>query len=119
MPIASLWHCDGLNQLARAISDYRELKGFKTEPDNVFSKLMLVVSELGEACEEARKPDWCYNQSSPDPQTGKPEGFASEIADAIIRLLDISGAFGIDIELEIEKKMHYNVTRPYLHGKTV
>ena len=40
-----------------------------------------------------------------------------EIADAIIRLFDLCGLYGIDIEKHIETKLAYNRTRGYKHGK--
>ena len=41
-----------------------------------------------------------------------------EIADAIIRLLDFSHKFGIDLDFHIKAKLEYNASRPYKHGKT-
>lgn len=43
--------------------------------------------------------------------------FEDEIADAIIRLLDLSAGLEIDIERHIQKKIEYNKTRERLHGK--
>ena len=43
--------------------------------------------------------------------------FEDEIADAVIRLLDLSAGLNIDIEKHIEAKLKYNVSRPKLHGK--
>ena len=40
-----------------------------------------------------------------------------EIADAFIRLFDLCGFYGIDIEAHIKAKMAYNATRPAKHGK--
>lgn len=40
-----------------------------------------------------------------------------ELADALIRLLDLTAHLGIDIERHIELKMQYNALRPYKHGK--
>jgi NTP pyrophosphatase (non-canonical NTP hydrolase) len=40
-----------------------------------------------------------------------------EIADTIIRLLDLCGMLDIDIDKHIQLKMQYNSSRPYLHGK--
>jgi hypothetical protein len=45
------------------------------------------------------------------------DGFCDEVADAIIRLLDIVGYYKIDIEKQIELKMMYNAGRAYLHNK--
>ena len=47
----------------------------------------------------------------------KPEGFVVEIADAVIRLLDLSAGLGIDIDAHVCYKLEYNATRPYKHGK--
>lgn len=49
----------------------------------------------------------------------KPEGFGSEVADVFIRLLDTCKRRGIDLEWEYERKMAYNRTRPYKHGKNL
>lgn len=47
----------------------------------------------------------------------KPEGIPSEMADIIIRVLDICAFNGIDIAQAIADKMAFNDTRPYRHGK--
>ncbi len=67
------------------------------------NRLMLIVSELGEALEALRHDDI--------------DNFKEELADVAIRLGDLCGGLGIDLEAEIEKKMKYNETRPYKHGK--
>ena len=41
----------------------------------------------------------------------------TELADTFIRLLDLCGGLGIDIEQEIAKKSEKNKSRPYKHGK--
>ena len=99
-----------MNELAKSITKWRKSKGFYTpksingvEADLMLGKLMLVVSELGEAAEAVRKNDL--------------PNFKEEIADTFIRLLDICGAMGIDIEKEIESKMEFNKSRPIRHGK--
>ena len=85
--------------------------------DQVLAKLMLVVSELAEACEAVRVPGfqsiglrkaWAENE--------KPEGFHIELADAVIRIFDLCGAMGIDLEQAIRDKALYNDTRPQRHG---
>lgn len=70
---------------------------------NVLSQLMLVVSELGEAAEALRKGDL--------------ENFREEVADTVIRLFDLAGACGMDLEREISTKMSKNFSRPFRHGK--
>lgn len=65
--------------------------------------LMLVVSELGEAAEAFRKNDRA--------------NFAEEIADTIIRLLDLACGYGIDLDAEVAKKAAFNAHRPIRHDK--
>lgn len=43
--------------------------------------------------------------------------FEVELADAIIRIMDLAESEGIDLEWQIKKKMEYNKTRPRKHGK--
>lgn len=51
------------------------------------------------------------------PSAGKPVGFHSELADILVRVADLSGALGIDLEEAVRVKMKYNATRPFKHGK--
>jgi len=97
---------------AENIRRWRESKGFVTpktiygdDGEQMLGKLMLVVTEVSEAAEAVRKAD--------------EENFREEIADTIIRLLDICATVGIDIEDEIAKKMEKNKQREFLHGSKV
>jgi len=65
--------------------------------------LMLIVGEVAEAQEGLRK--------------GDTDNFREELADVAIRLFDLCGGLGIDLETEIIKKMKINADRPYKHGK--
>ena len=74
--------------------------------------LMLMVSELGEACEAQRQG---IEKSDHIPEfTGEEE----ELADVIIRILDYAGAFNLRLADAIVAKMEYNAGRPYKHGKS-
>ena len=58
--------------------------------------------------------------SGPRTWTGvqaKPEGVAVELADCIIRCLDTMHSLGVDIDGVVARKMAYNASRPYRHGK--
>ncbi len=94
-------------------------KGF-TAPEvgpefvDVPAKLCLIHSEVSEAL-EAYRVDADLVRSTLGPE-GKPEGFPSELADTVIRAMELAAALGIDLEAEIERKHLYNVTRPYMHG---
>ena len=97
---------------------------YYTDPAFVYrylipTKLDLIVSELSEALDNVRDGTledgvkmW-YNEG------GKPEGFASEMADTVIRVADLCGYLGIDLNEAIAAKQRYNKTRPKKHGKTI
>lgn len=94
--------------------------------------MMMVATELAEATEEYRIHRWSgeeqvigpacspcrteYKAKSCGHQVPKPVGVGSEIADAIIRLLDTAEFYGVDINGEIRRKLDYNWTREYRHG---
>lgn len=46
----------------------------------------------------------------------KPEGWGSECADVLIRLLDTCRRTGVDLNYEYERKLAYNRTRGWRHG---
>lgn len=108
-------------------------KGFWEGPENanVPTKLMLIVSELAEALEEHRTPKDSfairyhsdrdvYHEQRRDKETGKallkPEGFAIEMADAVIRIMDLCEHLGIDLADAIMIKADYNQSRSFRHG---
>lgn len=85
----------------------------KTKSD--IESLMLTVTELAEAVEELRKP----YETEPvyyKPDSAKPEGYGVELADAIIRLLDLCAYKELDIGRIIDEKLAYNLTRGHRHG---
>ena len=43
--------------------------------------------------------------------------FEDELADSIIRIMDLAAYKGIDLEQHIKAKNRYNLTRQYKHGK--
>jgi NTP pyrophosphatase (non-canonical NTP hydrolase) len=71
--------------------------------DTQLVKLALIVSEIGEAVEAVRKADMM--------------NFQEELADIIIRTLDLSESLGFDIEHAVREKMQKNADRPFMHGK--
>lgn len=62
--------------------------------------------------------DGVIEESTENQQYGewKPLGVPSELADAMIRIMDTAKHYGIDLQAEIEAKMTYNTTRAFRHG---
>lgn len=106
--------------------------GFWEPAPEFGTTIALIHSELSEALEEMRAGNRIrpgqpvpmvyysgggYVASAPTECCKKPEGVAVELADAVIRIADLCGHLGIDLEKVIVEKMAYNETRPYKHGK--
>ena len=118
-----------LNELRDRAWQIAEDKGFNEANLEIGTKLMLVVSELGEAMEALRSGKRCNIYAlDKDPTLYLKERpyrfkfmvkdtFEDEIADAIIRLLHLCGCEGIDIQSHVIAKMNYNETRDRKHGK--
>ena len=121
-----------MNNLRDQIHQNAVDKGFWDTNHNIGEKLMLVVTELAEALEADRGRGNTLNReefeaiiaAQPTEENFKSafetyvkDTFEDEIADTIIRLLDLCGFKGIDIQWHIEQKMMYNSTRQKLHGK--
>lgn len=122
-----------LNELATKIFEGNKEKGFWddsprdiNDKKDVALKLMLIVSELGEAMEAHRKGRFAVYETnnlndmmSFDEYFEKTtkDTFEDEIADTIIRLFDMCGGLNINIGHHIQQKLIYNGNRPKLHGK--
>jgi hypothetical protein len=113
-----------INDLAERAHKNATNKGFWKDVNldlAVPKHLMLAVSELSEAMEVHRNLKQ-EDYTIPTTQLlwvdddGKPGGFGIELADTIIRILDLAEAHGINIQQCIFDKMSFNESRPYMHN---
>ena len=107
-----------ITELVDIAWDHAEQHGFHEDMSNVVPvKLALIHAEVSEALEAHRESDILTIRTTDARGNLKPEGFASELADIMIRVADLAGILEIDLEGAIKEKMAYNQTRPYKHGK--
>ena len=125
------------NEFSKQVFEANKLKGFDVSKENIGQTLMLVVSELSEALEADRKkqhadlteiknlfvdPEDYTWENSPYSfievfERDIKDTFEDEIADSFIRLFDLAGGLGIDIDFHIAQKRKYNSFREFKHGK--
>lgn len=107
-----------INEIVKEVGQNAREHGWWDGEERTFGELIaLCHSELSEALQEyrdGRKPTDTYYLSY-----GKPEGIPSELADTVIRIMDMCDHYGIDLEAAIMEKHEFNKTRPYKHGGKV
>jgi len=102
-----------INEVVEKVHQNAIDKGWHTEKRSFGELIALCHSELSEALEEYRKG---FKENVTYFHNQKPEGIPIELADAVIRIMDMCGLYGIDLEEAIETKMKYNKTRTWKHG---
>lgn len=109
-----------INDWARHIHQINRTKGFWDEPRSFGDICALAHTEISEAYEEYRNGHSMTEIYENSDKPGKPEGIPVELADEIIRCLDVLYGSGVtDINSVIDLKVKYNMTRPFKHNKIV
>ena len=89
-------------------------KGFDNSKTDPIVQIALMHSELSEGVEAIRK------NIKADSHIPEFTGLEAELADTVIRIMNMSAAKKLRVGEAIIAKMRYNKTRPYRHGgKTV
>lgn len=100
-----------LNELAEEVVAINRANGWdilgdwKTNPVFIAAKLALIHSEASEALEALRDDDF--------------PAFEEELADTLIRVLDLAGGLGIDMDTAVRTKLARNRGRGHRHGGKV
>lgn len=128
-----------INELAKEVHENAVAHGWWEKPPTLPEALRLIHAELSEALEEYREGNpliygtcalaaedckfsgVCDRVGRPGEGEGidgpcKPEGIAVELADVILRTLDLMAALGVDVDAVVMAKHKYNLGREYRHG---
>lgn len=102
-----------IKDLVKVTHENAKAKGFWNDFEKVEDKqqlnlelcqrLLLIHGEISEAMEALR--------------VGDMDNFQEEIADTVLRLVDLCGGIGIDLDKKLSEKIMFNKNRPYKHGK--
>lgn len=131
-----------INELAKKVHQNAKDKGFYSGEKNIGEMLCLIHSEVSEALEADRKDKYYSNCNKKEKwfikgmankdyghtfnddsffkvefQNRVKDTFEDELADIIIRVMDLAAYKGVDLEAHIKAKMRYNSFRKNRHGK--
>ena len=121
-----------INELAKQVHENAKAKGFFDKEKNIGEMLCLIHSEVSEALEADRKDmyadlpentldvlvDFFNKETFQSEYEDLVKGtFEEEMADIVIRVMDLCAFKGINLEKHIKAKMRYNSLREYKHGK--
>ncbi len=100
-----------LTELGREVLEINEANGWNVTTADTWNEpnkyripaiLALIHSEVSEALEAYRK--------------GDKENFIEELADTLIRLVDLTAGLEVDLAAAVKAKLAVNRTRGYRHG---
>ncbi len=94
---------EGLNIKMAEVRALADAKGFGSDEARIWEMLALIHSEISEATDHYKK--------------GEPlDAVGEELIDALIRILHLLSALGLDAEQLYQHKMAINRSRPYKYN---
>lgn len=99
------------NELARSVHENAKDKGFWDKDRNNGEALCLIHSEISEALEALR------SDNAPDKHLSEFLGVEIELADAVIRIMDLAHGRNWRVGEAILAKHEFNKTRQPKHGR--
>ncbi len=94
---------EGLNTKMMEVREMADAKGFSARPERTWEMLALIHTEVSEATD-------AYKKGADLEKVGE------ELVDAIIRILHLLSALGVDAEELYQRKMEKNWARPYRYN---
>jgi NTP pyrophosphatase (non-canonical NTP hydrolase) len=91
----------GLNRMMLEVREMADAKGFSAKEERFWERLALIHSEVSEATDAYKKG-------------AELEKVGEELIDAIIRILHLLSALGVDAEELYQSKMEKTWARPHL-----
>ena len=102
---------DFFGHVSRSVHNNAVAHGWWDEPREDGTLIALIMSEAAEALEALRKGN------GPDEHCPQFSGAEVELADVVIRIMDMAEARGWNVAGAIVAKHEFNKGRPYKHGK--
>jgi hypothetical protein len=104
----------GIRAMQRAAHALAVAKGWYSPRKTFTEAIALIHSEISEALEEYRNGN--LERGIYYGENGKPEGVDIELADAVIRIMDLAEDNKIDLGEALLVKHKFNMTREFRHG---